>query len=114
MGDDDIDMGLLARQGLINLLSKHAAVGGAGASASKEPEPGSLAAVEQAWLGTWALPEGCHAEALQASRAVWPDGIPAAVEASKAWQHAARAVASAMAGDESEAELGESEVESES
>eukprot|EP00937_MAST-01D_sp_MAST-1D-sp2_P002507 g2507.t1 len=116
MGDDDLDMGLLAREGLINLLGEHAAVGGAGASASEDPEPGSLAACEKAWVGTWALPESCRTEALQMSRHVWPDGIPAAVQVSAAWQAAARAVARAMAEDEGESENevadgGEAEVE---
>ena len=35
MADDDIDMGLLKREGLINLLEPHAAMGGAGAGASE-------------------------------------------------------------------------------
>eukprot|EP00937_MAST-01D_sp_MAST-1D-sp2_P004042 g4042.t1 len=48
MADGCLDMGLLAREGLINLLGAHVA----GTSASRE-EPGSLEACEQAWLPVW-------------------------------------------------------------
>ena len=40
MADDGIDMDLLKRGGLTNPLEPHAAVGGAGASASEAPGAG--------------------------------------------------------------------------
>ena len=55
--DDSLDVDEMTRTALINLLKPHGAVGGVGASASEEPEPGSSEACVQAWLDTWALPE---------------------------------------------------------
>eukprot|EP00937_MAST-01D_sp_MAST-1D-sp2_P003008 g3008.t1 len=77
-----IDVDEMAREALINLLKPHKAVGGA------------------AWLDTWALPERCYAEALEASHTVWPGGIPAGVEQCAAWQQAADSVAADMAEEE--------------
>ena len=81
--DDDDSLGVdeMTRAALINLLKPHGAVGGASVGASDDSEPGSLEACEKAWLGTWALPVSKCEAALEASRAVWAGGVPAAMQA---------------------------------
>ena len=87
-GGTALDMDKLTREALVNLLAPFSS--GAGASAT---EIGSVEACQDAWQAAEQLPPAEAATAMEASRAVWPDGVPDEVQQTHAWKAAETAAA---------------------
>ena len=73
-GGTVIDLDVMTREALCTLLAPFSS----GAS-SAEAAPGSIAACRDAWHAAGQLPEREAAMAIQASHAVWPEGVPECV-----------------------------------
>ena len=87
-GGTALDMDKLTREALVNLLAPFSS--GAGASAT---EIGSVEACQDAWQAAEQLPPAEAATAMEASRAVWPGGVPDEVQQTHAWKAAETAAA---------------------
>ena len=87
-GGTVIDIDEMTREALLNLLAPFSS--GACSSATK---CGTIEACRDAWQAAGQLPPRTAAMAIEASKAVWPGGVPQAVQQADAWRMAETATA---------------------
>ena len=79
-GGTGIDIDEMTREALLNLLAPFSS--GASSSATG---CGTIEACRDAWQAAGQLPAREAVMAMEASKAVWPDGVPQAVQQTDAW-----------------------------
>ena len=87
-GGTGIDIDEMTREALLNLLAPFSS--GACSSATK---CGTIEACRDAWQAAGQLPPRTAVMAIEASKAVWADGVPQAVQQTDAWKMAETATA---------------------
>ena len=87
-GSTAIDLDDITREALLHCLVPYTS----GAS-TQEAVTGSIAACRNAWKTAGQLPARQAAMAIEASNAVWPDGVPDDVKQTVAWAAAETAAA---------------------